>query len=330
MSASEYLENAIKLLKEEKEHDAIVLLNKALDLEPECGRLYFCRGEAFRALNRFNTALKDFEKAAELGIVSFDFWLAMGICQLKTGSFAEAEASLNHALESDAENADAYYWRGRSYFELKNYDSAIADLSRAVQLDDDNQGAKAFLSLSRSASIPIAPPPPIDWNNMPKSSYYKKAHRDAKALLKESFFWSIDEYGPIGGDLGMDCMEMLWKWRKKNPAESMRKFLDALLYDWGYDFVVIAQIANGDPSHCVGELHSVANIYDDTLIAISFGQFMVDGFLDDELRLLVLPAIERQSQQVVLDFRAGDTVYATSRQKIKEALLQMPDPPWKR
>lgn len=326
MNASEHLDKAKALLTQGKEQDALDELEAALNFEPDNAEILLWRGDVFRTMNRFGAARKDYERAVELGAVGYDVWLPLGICQHKVGSFVEAEETFNKALDARDKSADALYWRGRNYFELRSYNNAIADLGQAVELDTNNQGAKAFLSLSYSHSTPVVPPPPTDWNNFPKSSYYRKAHKDAKAILKESLFWSLDDYSPIGGDDGSDCLDDLWKWRKKHPNQPMRDFLDWLFGKWGYDRVEILRIANGDSSHCVGDIHSVANVYDDIVIATSFGQFMFDGYLDDELRTLVMTAIERQMQPEVLEFRGGDKDYAIARRKIKEGLLSMPGP----
>lgn len=58
--------------------------------------------------------------------------------QFHAGNYAEAIATLQAAATRDASNAEAYYWLGRSYYELRDYDNAVSQLARAVALEGRN------------------------------------------------------------------------------------------------------------------------------------------------------------------------------------------------
>lgn len=58
--------------------------------------------------------------------------------QFHAGNYAEAIATLQAAATRDASSAEAYYWLGRSYYELSDYDNAISQLGRAVALEGRN------------------------------------------------------------------------------------------------------------------------------------------------------------------------------------------------
>ena len=63
----------------------------------------------------------------------------------------------------------------------------------------------------------------------------KTAHPNAKALMKEEFFWSpIDESGPFGSDAGSDAAYGFYKWRKEHSSTSPIIYLKELIARWNY------------------------------------------------------------------------------------------------
>lgn len=323
MSAVELLNRARDLLNQECEEEAIEALSEALKIQPGFGDAYLYRAEAYRLLRRYNLALVDYRKALETGGDAFKSWLGISICQFKQCSFDEADKSLGFALNANGESAEAYYWRGRAKMELKDLASAIAHLSIAVELDSVHQDAKAFLSLARSKQAPPSSKP-VNQEVLVSSELFEHGHPRAITALKDKFFWSTDDYSPIGGDIGFDCREAVWDWRKTNREQTANDFLASLFEEWGYHAEEIQRIVNESPSSCTGELHTVANMYDDTAIAVAFAQFMLDGYLDSALGKLALHAASRQSKPEVLEFRAtNDEYYVQTRMKIRDALLKM-------
>lgn len=327
MDLSKHLQKSIQLLKAELEEQAIQELNLAISLDPQSGEAYALRADAWKALRRYEQALKDYEKADDLGFDQCRTKLGLGICQSKRSLHSEALNSLTNALIVNPQCAEAYYWRGRVHFDLKSLEAAIADLSRANEIDKDHQDAKSFLSLAQSTlNSQLRTSTLLQSEDRMTSRYFLEAHPNAKSLLNEPFFWTYDDFGPVGGDLGADCLEEIWDWRKSNPNASMKEILQAILREWGYSDRSIKKVATGSVEIAIGKDHQLANMYDDAVIAISFCQFMVDGYLDSALKSLALKAIDRQSAAVVQEFRAGDNKdYASSRKKIKTALLAMSD-----
>ncbi len=326
MRARRHILKAIELLKIETEEKAIEELNIAISLVPLSGEAFLLRADAHRALRQFESALKDYVKAEQLEFDQCRIKLGMGICQSKLLLHTEALNSFKEALNANPGCANAYYWRGRAHYDLRKFEQAIADLNKAITIDKDHYDAKAFLSLARSslATAPVSATL-LQLQDRMTSRYFLEAHPQAKSLLKEPFFWTYDDVGPVGGDIGSDCLEEFWDWRKSNREASMQEMPQSLLSDWGYSEHEIEKVASGSASDAVGENHLLANIYDDVVIAITFCQFMIDGYLDSGLKNLALKAIDRQSEPAVLEFRAGDNKdYIEAKEKIRTALLAMP------
>jgi tetratricopeptide (TPR) repeat protein len=58
--------------------------------------------------------------------------------QFNSGSYSAAISTLQSVVAQNASNAEAYYWLGRCYYELKDYDNAITAGEKSVALDPKN------------------------------------------------------------------------------------------------------------------------------------------------------------------------------------------------
>jgi len=58
--------------------------------------------------------------------------------QFSAGNYSAAVTTLQALIMNDASNATAYYWLGRSYYELHDYDNAIMQGEKSVSLDPNN------------------------------------------------------------------------------------------------------------------------------------------------------------------------------------------------
>jgi len=71
-----------------------------------------------------------------------------GIAYARQGDFDAAIADFDKAIELDTNNAKAYLLRGRAYFEIGERETAISDLERALELGLEpslKQDAEALL-----------------------------------------------------------------------------------------------------------------------------------------------------------------------------------------
>jgi tetratricopeptide (TPR) repeat protein len=58
--------------------------------------------------------------------------------QFNSGNYSSAIATLQSAISQNSSSAEAYYWLGRSYYEIRDYDNATTDAEKSVALDAKN------------------------------------------------------------------------------------------------------------------------------------------------------------------------------------------------
>jgi uncharacterized protein YfeS len=145
----------------------------------------------------------------------------------------------------------------------------------------------------------------------------EKAHPKAKALLTEEFYWSpIDETGPFGSDDGSDSFYHFGQWRADNKKVSPATFLKELLEEWGFPSF---DLEKTDVKELVTKIDARMIIaQDNAVIAIGFGQFVLEGRIDDDIKDLTKKAIEREMTDDLLIHFISDY-----RQVRKDQLARM-------
>ena len=58
--------------------------------------------------------------------------------QFNSGNYSAAISTLQGAVSQNPSSAEAYFWLGRCYYELKDYDNAITAAEKSVSLDPKN------------------------------------------------------------------------------------------------------------------------------------------------------------------------------------------------
>ena len=61
------------------------------------------------------------------------------------GNYAAAISTLQPIATGSSSNAEAYFWLGRSYYEISDYDSSVAQLEKAASLDPKNSVYQLWL-----------------------------------------------------------------------------------------------------------------------------------------------------------------------------------------
>lgn len=118
--------------------EAIALIDKVLQLQPNYPQAWVKRGEALLELQKNDEALKAFDEALKLKLNYAPAWYGRSKVLDKLQRHEEALAALNKALEIQPENALAWYFQGMVLERLQRYDEALESFNRAVQIKPDD------------------------------------------------------------------------------------------------------------------------------------------------------------------------------------------------
>ncbi len=127
-------------------------------------------------------------------------------------------------------------------------------------------------------------------------------HPNVAKLLTDDFYWDIgDENSPLGNDTGADTFLDFREWREEHQTANPIEFLDKLLDEWQVtnDFWDITDAAEVQKLWEKDEFS--LKLRDEAVIALAFGQFVIEGKVDTEPKRRALLAIERQSLPAMVE-----------------------------
>lgn len=96
-------------------------------------RFFFARANAFRSVNAYDFAAKDYTAAIALDDRSALYYANRGACYRKLMQPIAALEDLTHAIEIDSKKANHYYNRALVLYEARFYKEAIIDFSKALE-----------------------------------------------------------------------------------------------------------------------------------------------------------------------------------------------------
>ncbi|ABM79602.1 Hypothetical protein P9303_28721 [Prochlorococcus marinus str. MIT 9303] len=121
---------------------AISDLNKALEINPQYAPAYENRGNAKKKLKDYQGAITDYNKAIEINPQHTGPFNNRGNTKKQLKDYQGAIADYNKAIELDPQHAYGYYNRGLAKKNLGDYQGAIADYNKAITINP--QHADAF------------------------------------------------------------------------------------------------------------------------------------------------------------------------------------------
>jgi uncharacterized protein YfeS len=131
--------------------------------------------------------------------------------------------------------------------------------------------------------------------------------KSKSSKLDPPFTDEVNEYGPLGNDTGADVLGHYRQWRESGNRPG--QFLPHLLQSWeigDYDWddqdanVIVEEMQR--PQQAVFERHT----RDDAIIGLAFAQIIVDGAAQPKVLERAHTAVQRQSQDRIIEFRGWD------------------------
>lgn len=112
----------------------IYYFTKALSLNPKLADAYERRGMLYYYLEKYDAMINDFQAYVEFVPTKAKTYCMLGLGHLKAGHFKTAIAILTRAIEIDANLADAYAHRAEAYRMSGQYEQAIQDATRTIDM----------------------------------------------------------------------------------------------------------------------------------------------------------------------------------------------------
>jgi uncharacterized protein YfeS len=141
------------------------------------------------------------------------------------------------------------------------------------------------------------------------------AHPKAAQILTDEFFWDCsDENSPFGSDTGADTLAFFRVWRKEHPRSNPSEFLGQILRevfevpDAHWNVIEPDQVRE----MLTGSEYDVS-VRDDAVIAVAFGQIVLEGDVEAEIKRRALSALQRQALPFVISQRG----WVSSRERIE-------------
>ena len=148
-TSSEYLARGNGYMKDGKRQQALAAYNKALALNPDNLDVYAARGAVHYFNGQYTLAVQDFERVLQQDPYRSDIYTAYASVLAAQGDFQNALKVLNVAQQLRPEQAETYFARAGVHYMLEQYDLAVADYTRTLQLrpaaDVFNARGEAYL-----------------------------------------------------------------------------------------------------------------------------------------------------------------------------------------
>jgi len=129
---------AICIINSTKDYPAALEeANRALQLDPELAGAYHIRGIANTQLGHFHNAIKDYDVAIEKKTENtFDCYFQRAKVKHNLRDYEGSVADHTEAIKLKPEIPQAYFNRGIAYFYLRKFDLAMADFDKVIENGD--------------------------------------------------------------------------------------------------------------------------------------------------------------------------------------------------
>lgn len=140
-TAKELTQKGRELYEKREFMEALLNLNKALDIDPNFTPAYYLRGNIKENFDDRHGAMKDYNIAIEKNPKFVDAYFARGNVKMKLQDYYGAIADYSSCINMNENNIDAYFMRGKAKQFLQAYEDAINDCSKIIQINPKNVDA---------------------------------------------------------------------------------------------------------------------------------------------------------------------------------------------
>ena len=124
-------------LRDRLAYRALDCLNRIDWPEDQQGEVFYLKGQAYRAMERYRQAVPLLQTAAQFEPFNVPVWLALGWCYKRCGRLDLAIESLEAGLLYDDHQAILHYNLACYWSLVENHKLSVAYLTRALELDSE-------------------------------------------------------------------------------------------------------------------------------------------------------------------------------------------------
>jgi tetratricopeptide (TPR) repeat protein len=148
-SAKDYTQTGRVLLEKGEYVEALVNLNRAIELDPKASSAYYLRGNIKDNFDDRHGAMKDYNMAIESNARFADALFARGNVKMKLQDYYGAVDDYTAAIAINENYVEAYFSRGKAKQFLQAYQDAINDCTKIIQINPKNSDAYSMRGLLR-------------------------------------------------------------------------------------------------------------------------------------------------------------------------------------
>jgi len=125
----------IPLIGEGRYEEALQVVDKALERNPDDANAWYLMGMALGRLGRYEEALQAYDKVLELNPDDEHAWGAKGIALIELGRSEEALQAYNKALELSPDISKTWYGKAFEFDKLGRYEETPTTFKKASELN---------------------------------------------------------------------------------------------------------------------------------------------------------------------------------------------------
>jgi tetratricopeptide (TPR) repeat protein len=137
-SAKDLTQKGIEHYEKREYMEALLNLNKAIEVDANFAKAYFVRGNIKDAFDDRHGAMKDYNLAIEKNPKLADAFFCRGNVKMKLQDYYGAIDDYTSAIKLNESYIEAYFNRGKAKQYLQAYEDAINDCSKIIQINPKN------------------------------------------------------------------------------------------------------------------------------------------------------------------------------------------------
>jgi tetratricopeptide (TPR) repeat protein len=140
-SAKDLTQRGRELYEKQDYMEALLNLNKAIEVDPNFAPAYYLRGNIKEAFEDHHGAMKDYNTAIEKNQKFADAFFVRGNVKMKLQDYYGAIDDYSAAILINENYIEAYFNRGKAKQFLQAYEDAINDCTKIIQINQKNVDA---------------------------------------------------------------------------------------------------------------------------------------------------------------------------------------------